>query len=804
MTRRLVVLHVITGLWLTLGGGSSAVRGEDPLRVPVLRSIDLAKRYLLRQQTPDGSWQGGRHQQHVGVTSLVLMALINTGMTSQDPEIQRGLNWLRVAQTETIYEISLKIQALALAKDGKTDIPRIAELVRMLEDGQLENGSWSYFATARAGLFNAAGDRSNAQFAVLGLREAQEAGVPVDLQVWQKASEHFTRSQNGDGGWAYSGNERGGGSTGSMTVAGIATLLITQAMLKAEEEQLNRDGSPKCCTPAPDQRNLDAALRWMGNNFTVRYNPGPNRVAANNWVLYYLYGLERAGRFSGRRFFTNSRGDDFDWYREGAEYLVTQQNRVNGTWQGAGDGENDPIVGTSLALIFLSKGLAPVLFNKLEYGARDPRNRQLTTTEWNRHPDDLRHLTQHITGLPKWPKLLNWQTLDLGRATVGDLLQAPIAVLTGDEPIRIAPRDVDLLRQFIDQGGFLLAVNNCRSQAFDESFRDLVRQLYPPTEARLQRLKAEHPVFRAEYDLIDPQTGEPSLELWGLDVGCRTSLIYSPHDLSCLWDKWTSFATPKRTPAFTGMISRALQAGVNIVAYVTGREVLNKLERGAVDAGPESPESFERDLVELRKIRYSGDWDAAPQALRRMMQAGRSTAQLPLSSRTGEITLVDRSLPQFPLLYLHGRQDFTLGRAEQERLRSFLESGGFLFADACCGAPQFDQGFRRLLKQLYPDQELQRIPVDHELFVGTSAHQLKKVKRRESATSPQKGTLETTVREVEPFLEGLLINERFVVVYSKYDISCAMERQAAVACTGYLHEDAVKIAVNVLVYGLNH
>jgi hypothetical protein len=566
---------------------------------------------------------------------------------------------------------------------------------------------------------------------------------------------------------------------------------------------LNRDGTPRCCTPTPDKTNLAAALRWLGNNFTVKYNPAPNRAVANNWVLYYLYGLERAGRFSGQRFFTNSRGDHFDWYREGAEYLVAQQNRVNGTWQGAGDGENDPIVGTSLALIFLSKGLAPVLFNKIEYGVRDPRTQLLTSDNWNKHPDDVRNLTQHITGLPKWPKLLNWQTVDIGRSTVSDLLQAPIALLTGDEPLRLDRRDLELLREYLDRGGFLLAVNNCRSAAFDESFRDIVRQLYPPSEARLQRLKPDHPVFRAEYDLIDEKTGEPSAELWGLEVGCRTNLIYSPQDLSCLWDKWTSFSVPKRPPSLVGMVSRSMQIGVNVVAYVTGREVLNKLERGTVEAGTDQVASFERDLIELRKIRYSGDWDAAPQALRRMMQSARGTANLPLSTNLGDITVLDRSLGQFPLLFLHGRRDFSFSQAEQERLRRFLDSGGFLFADACCASAEFDRGFRRLVSQLYPDRPIERIPADHELFLSSSAHRLTKVRRRESSQGPSRGALESVVNEVEPFLEGIQVNNRFVIVYSKFDISCAMDRQAAVACSGYLHEDAVKIAVNVLVYGLN-
>ena len=40
------------------------------------------------------------------------------------------------------------------------------------------------------------------------------------------------------------------------------------------------------------------------------------------WLLYYLYGMERAGRLSGQRFF-----GDHDWYREVAEYLVAYQGR---------------------------------------------------------------------------------------------------------------------------------------------------------------------------------------------------------------------------------------------------------------------------------------------------------------------------------------------------------------------------------------------------------------------------------------------------------------------------------------------
>ncbi|MFM8219089.1 MAG: DUF4159 domain-containing protein, partial [Planctomycetaceae bacterium] len=210
-----------------------------------------------------------------------------------------------------------------------------------------------------------------------------------------------------------------------------------------------------------------------------------------------------------------------------------------------------------------------------------------------------------------------------------------------------------------------------------------------------------------------------------------------------------------------------------------------------------------RDLMELRRIRCSCDWDAAPQALRRMMQSARGTANLPISSNLGDITLLDRSLPQFPLLFLHGRRDLGFSQAEQERLRKFLEAGGFLFADACCASAEFDRAFRRLVSQLFPDHPLERIPANHELFLSSSAHRLEKVRRREASQGPARGALESVVNEVEPFLEGVQINNRYVIVYSKYDSSCALDRQSAVACSGYVHEDAVKIAVNVLVYGLN-
>ncbi|MFN0052230.1 MAG: DUF4159 domain-containing protein, partial [Planctomycetales bacterium] len=745
----------------------------------VLESIEKGRRYLLKSQNPDGSWgEEGTGGFAVGVTGLCLLALFNTGMTTADKPMKQGLTWLRAQDPDLTYEISLMIQALAAAKDGKRDHLKVQSLVRKLEESQVRaganDGSWSY----GRGRLETGGDRSNGQFAVLGLREAQEMGVPVSLDTWRRARAHWVSSQNPDGSWGYSGGPGGPGS-GSMSVAGIATAVITQAMLQAGEKEMNADGTPICCRePVPD-KTLEDGCRWLGNNFAVGHNPG-----GQQWLLYYLYGLERAGRFSGRRFFINNRGERHDWYREGAEYLVANQDRLTGSWPGHGQLERSPVLGSAFALMFLSKGLAPVLINKLEYGPHAPRDRGIAGLDWNRHPGDVRNLTQLISTLDRWPRLLTWQVVDVSRAEVGDLLQAPIVFMHGTEAPQMTPQEVSLLKEYILQGGFLLAVNGCKSAAFDEGFRDLVRRMFPPSEAALRKLDASHPVYRSEYPLFDKETGQPTAELWGADVGCRTSIMYAPDDLSCLWDKWTNFEVPHRPKELSAMITKATKVGVNIVAYVTGREVFNKLSQQELAAQDAVADRVERDLLQIAKLRYSGDWDAAPQALRNLLLALNRTVGPSASTRQRDLQLVDPNLFKYPILYMHGRHDFALGRSEQEKLKHYIEQGGVLIADACCGLAPFDKSFRRLMEQLYPDVPLKRIPPDHELFTSRNGHDLKTVKRREPDGASGDSVAQIAVRTVEPFLEGIEINGRYVVLYSKYDISCALERQTSVVCTG--------------------
>jgi len=54
----------------------------------------------------------------------------------------------------------------------------------------------------------------------------------------------------------------------------------------------------------------------------------------------------------------------------------------------------------------------------------------------------------------------------------------------------------------------------------------------------------------------------------------------------------------------------------------------------------------------------------------------------------------------------------------------------------------------------------------------------------------------------DPKLEALKVGDRYRVIFSPFDISCALESGTSSSCYGYSVDDAAKIAANVLLYSL--
>ena len=233
-----------------------------------------------------------------------------------------------------------------------------------------------------------------------------------------------------------------------------------------------------------------------------------------------------------------------------------------------------------------------------------------------------------------------------------------------------------LLRAYIEQGGFIFAVDNCNGAGFDEGIKNLVSRIYPG-DAQLKRLPPEHPIYRSEFPL-DPE----GTELLGVDFGCRTSFVYSPRDHSCLWDKWSLQPVPNRTAAFNLLVLHAMKVGANVVAYATGREPYDKLDapRSQV-AGPQ--DHIERGLLQVAKLRHTGDWDAAPRALYNVLMALNEKSGVLASTRQKNLRSQRSAAPPLSAR-LHARPGHVRVRARRKSRTSasISRTAAVLFADS--------------------------------------------------------------------------------------------------------------------------
>ena len=357
-----------------------------------------------------------------------------------------------------------------------------------------------------------------------------------------------------------------------MTCAGITSLVIAADKVLQSDARVSGNHIECCVAHEPgDTDRIERAIQWLGHHYSVTSNPG----AGGTWALYYLYGLERAGRLTARRFLPlpprPGQPSRADWYREGADHLVRTQDSLSGFWAGVGVGENNPLVGTSFALLFLSKGRWPVLLGKLQHGGGD---------DWNRHRSDVGNLTRYVE--TRWKRDLTWQVIDLRLASVDDLIQTPVLYLCGSHsPLPDEPAErkelAQKLRDYLDRGGFLMAGADCGSVGFDRGFRDLMREVFPEPEYKLRLLESEHPIWYAE-EKIDPRQLRP---LWGIEFGCRTSVVYAPPEesrasLSCLWELSRPGRGVKYSAAVQAQVDAAMSLGINVLAYATNRELKTK------------------------------------------------------------------------------------------------------------------------------------------------------------------------------------------------------------------------------------
>ena len=758
--------------------GTRHCQAEGVTAQQVRQSIEQGAQFLLNEQSPRGTWDE-MSQYPGGVTGLCTLALLNAGVDVQDPKIQRSLDHLRNLQATKTYSVALQTMALCAAEPQR-DLPLIQQNVDWLEETQIRDGAkagaWSY--PQKMG-----GDNSNSQFAVLALHEAERAGAEVSPSTWELAAAYWQSCQNPDGSWGYLPGYPG---VGSMTCAGLGATVICSGKV-ASPRAKTRGDLVQCCLPQKDDDSLELAVAWLARNFSVKRNPGQAGSPAQ-WHFYYLYGLERVGRLTARRFV-----GEHDWYREGAEFLVGSQDAFDRSWNGSGHAENNQHITTALALLFLSKGRRPILMAKLKH---EPEN------DWNNHPGDVAHLTAHVER--RWGLDLTWQVFDPQTATTEDLMQAPVLFLSGSRRPQLNGQERKI-RNYIDRGGFLFAEACCLDgHAFEQGLRQFLKRVFPEEEYRLRRAGPEHPLWRVD-EWVRPESPYVG-RLWTVEYGCRTCVVFAEVDLSCYWELYGQGRIGQYPQRIQDRLQDAMAIGSNVLAYATNRKPRGKEEAAfATPADAQLSLSGGRGLMRVAKLIHGGGCNDAPGALTNLLRAaGQGELKLRVDPQQYDLVPSDPSLPRFVVSFMHGRHAFQFTAAERDQLSAYLQNGGTLIADAICGSAEFADAFQREMAEVLPGREMRAIETSHPLFGETlGGFDIRRVKRREPATTIDGQPMQARTRDVAPDLEAIEIDGRLAVIFSKYDISCALEQHEALQCRGYTQQDAARIALNLLMYALN-
>lgn len=347
-----------------------------PPRPPDVVAKQPVKDVVLKPKTLDDAVRGGMaflkakavlFAKESRTDELVLWTYLHGGVPENDPDFQGLLKAILTKPLERTYNVALTAMVLEELDRVKFQ-NRIAQCAQFLLDNQCVNGQWGYgdpsifvneinlppvpakfkgvrkvkVERKRDGL--GAGDNSNTQIALLGLRACHDAGILLPRSSIEQAAKWWRDSQSRTAtvkgapsaaeGWCY--NRHDHKPYGSMTAGGVGGLVICDYILGVDWKK---------------DPNVQSGMEWLAKNFSVAYNPGPYEHAgmeenSQHQYYYYLYGLERAGILYG----TEQIGGHF-WFAKGLQVLLDAQ-APDGSWRSQ---HGNAIADTCFAILFLRK-----------------------------------------------------------------------------------------------------------------------------------------------------------------------------------------------------------------------------------------------------------------------------------------------------------------------------------------------------------------------------------------------------------------------------------------------------------------
>jgi len=110
----------------------------------------------------------------------------------------------------------------------------------------------------------------------------------------------------------------------------------------------------------------------------------------------------------------------------------------------------------------------------------------------------------------------------------------------------------------------------------------------------------------------------------------------------------------------------------------------------------------------IARLKYAGggDWYNDPSAEVNLLRFVREQTGIDADPRYEFVELSSDRLSSYPFLFMTGHGNVVFSPSDVQRLRTYLERGGFLYVDDDYG---LDKAFRREIKKVFPDMALKGV-----------------------------------------------------------------------------------------------
>lgn len=192
-------------------------------------------------------------------------------------------------------------------------------------------------------------------------------------------------------------------------------------------------------------------------------------------------------------------------------------------------------------------------------------------------------------------------------------------------------------------------------------------------------------------------------------------------------------------------------------------------------------------LPTIARLHYEGggDWYANPSSLPNLLAAVAGWTDVRVSTRPAEVTPLDPDLGDYPYLYMTGHGNVRFSELQLERLRRYIDGGGFLHIDDNYG---MDSSARREIARLFPDRDLVEVPLSHPIYGNVFPFPQGLPKVHEHDGLPARGF-------------GVYIDGRLALYYSfQSDLGDGWEDASVHGDPATVREEALRMGVNLFVY----